>query len=136
MPRTTPIAQVMTSNVRTLDVDVKLSDVRQLLRAERCHHVPIVEDGRLVGIVSSRDLIGLLGGSSAASSAEIDELLDRRSSVAETMSRELTTMEPSESVDRAIDLIAEGRIHSVLVVDGEGRLAGIVTDSDLLAYLE
>lgn len=135
MPRTTPIAHVMTSKVRTLDVDAKLSEVRQLLRAEHCHHVPIVEGGRLVGVVSSRDLIGLLSGASAATSAEIDELLDRRSSVAETMSRDLASMDPSESVDRAIDLIAEGRIHSVLIVDGEGRLAGIVTDSDLLAYL-
>ncbi|MAE95827.1 MAG: hypothetical protein CL910_14310 [Deltaproteobacteria bacterium] len=135
MPRTTPIAQVMTSRVRSLGLDAKLGEVRQLLQAERCHHVPIVEGGMPAGIVSSRDLIRLLRGSTAASPAEIDDLLDRRSTVRETMSRDLVSMGPDESVDRAIDLIAEGDLHSVLVVDDEGRLVGIVTDRDLLAYL-
>lgn len=135
MPRTTPIDRVMTRGAHSLGLDAKLSEVRRLFRSERCHHVPILEGGAVVGILSSRDLLGLLRGSAAASPSEIDELLDRSSSVGEAMSRDLVTMRTHESVDVAIDLIAEGRVHAVLVLDDGGGLAGIVTDTDLLAYL-
>ncbi len=134
MPRTTPISQLMTSKVHSLGLEATLSEVRELLRAERCHHVPILDRGRLAGIVSSRDLIKLLQGSTASTPGEIDELLDR-SRVADVMSRDLATMGPEEDVGRAIDLVADGHLHSVLVVNDEGRLLGIVTDTDLLAYL-
>lgn len=135
MPRTTPIEKVMTPRVLSLGVDAKLSEVRRLFREEGCHHVPILDGGRVAGVISSRDLLALLRGSEAAGADEVDALLDGSGTVQGIMTRDLVTMRTDESVDVAIDLIAGGRVHSVLVVDAEGRLAGIVTDSDLLAYL-
>lgn len=133
MTKSVPVSQVMTSQVRTLGPDATLGEVRRLLRSERCHHVPIVDGGRLVGIVSSRDLLRRLQGSAPAGSTGLD-VLDHIG-VAELMSRDPVTLHPDESVDRAIDLIADGQLHSVLVVDDDGGLVGIVTDTDLLAYL-
>ena len=91
--------------------------MRQLLKREGCHHVPIVDGDRLTGMVSSRDLVRVLRDAVPVASLGVDELLDRSATVGQVMSRDLVTMCDDESVDRAIDLIADGHLHSVLVVD-------------------
>ncbi len=136
MPRSTPISDVMTKHVLAVGVDAKLSEVRQLLTGEDIHHVPVVEGRRPVGIISSRDLVQLVREAGASQAGlGIDDLLDRAGNLSEVMTRDLVTMRSDEAVDRAIDLIADGSIHSVLVVDLDHRLVGIVTDTDLLDYL-
>jgi len=129
------ISRIMTSGVRSLGVDASLSEVRHLLKSEGCHHVPIVDGDRLAGMISSRDLVRVLRDAVPVASLDVDELLDRSARLGEVMSRDLVTMRSDDPVERAIDLIADGRLHSVLVVDEDGRLVGIVTDADLLDYL-
>ena len=135
MPRRTPISQLMTTHVRTLAVDAKPSEARRVLSQERIHHLPIVENGKLVGLISSRDLVEVLRDAEAGGTESVDQILDRSSSVAKLMSTPLVTLRPDDPVERAIELVADGTIHSVLVLDGERRLVGIVTDTDLLDYL-
>ncbi len=135
MPRSTPISELMTSHVRTLAVDAKPSEARRLLSKERIHHLPIVENGILVGLLSSRDLVRVLRETRAGSAENPDEALDRAASLRSLMSTELVTLRADEPVERAVDLIADGSIHSVLVLDAARRLVGIVTDTDLLDYL-
>jgi CBS domain-containing membrane protein len=135
MTRKTPISEIMTSPVRTVPVDASLRAVRRVLTREGIHHVPVVEGATLVGIVSSRDLLRVYRAGRAEGSDDADALLDRGATVAEIMSTDLATIRSDESVETAIDRIASGRIHSVLVIDREDRLLGIVTDTDLLDYL-
>ena len=135
MSRKTPISQLMTTHVRTLGVDAKPSEARRVLSQERIHHLPIVENGKLVGLISSRDLVEVLRDAEAGGTESVDQILDRSSSVAKLMSTPLVTLRPDDPVDRAIELIADGTIHSVLVLDAERRLVGILTDTDLLDYL-
>lgn len=75
------------------------------------------------------------GGPHTSRSQKTDDLLDGGSTLAGVMSIELATIRSDENAEAAIDLIASGAIHSVLVVDREERLVGIVTDTDLLEYL-
>lgn len=135
MPRRTPISELMTTRVRSLDARAKPSEARRLLGEERVHHVPIVDAGAVVGMVSARDLLRALRAAPRGSGASVDEVLDRCGDVAQLMSSDLVTMRADESVEEAIERIADGAVHSVLVVDAGGRLAGIVTDTDLLDYL-
>jgi CBS domain-containing membrane protein len=135
MSRKTPISELMTTQVHTLEVGAKLSEVRRMLTEQRVHHVPIVAEGVPVGMVSSRDLVRILRAAKPAAGASIDETLDRSSTVAKVMSSELVTVGADESVERAIESIADGSVHSVLVLDAGRRLVGIVTDTDLLDYL-
>lgn len=125
----------MTSHVRTVGVGAKLSEVRRVISEGRFHHVPVVDDGVLVGIVSTSDLLRVYRAGAATTPEEIDDLLDRSATLADVMSTELTTLRADEPVERAIERIAEGRLHSVLVLDAQSRLVGIVTDTDLLDYL-
>lgn len=129
------MSEVMTSHVRTVGVGAKLSEVRRVISEGRFHHVPVVDDGVLVGIVSTSDLLRVYRAGAASTPEEIDDLLDRSATLADAMSTELTTLRADEPVERAIERIAEGRLHSVLVLDAQSRLVGIVTDTDLLDYL-
>lgn len=135
MPGRTPISKIMTTQVRTVGVDATLSDVRLLMVAEGFHHVPVLDGDTPVGVISSRDLVRIYLRPGSGCRGRADEGLDRASTLAETMSTDLVTMRSDESVDVAIDLVAEGAVHSVLVLDGEGRLVGIVTVIDLLDHL-
>jgi CBS domain-containing protein len=135
MQRKTPIAELMTRHVQTLEVGAKPSEARRLLSKQRMHHLPIVDRGVLVGMLSSRDLMRALRRAKAAPGESVDAVLDRSATVAEMMSTELVTARADESVEDAIERLADGSIHSVLVLDEGRRLVGIVTDTDLLDYL-
>jgi CBS domain-containing protein len=51
------------------------------------------------------------------------------------MTRELVTVRDDDPLDRAIDEIADAHIHSVLVLDGDERLVGILTDKNIVEFL-
>ena len=139
MTRHTPVSAVMTHGVRTLDVHAKFSEVRRALIANEFHHMPIIDGEALVGILSWRDLVRAYRtarrGAGTGDAFALDDLLDRTTSIDQVMSKDLVTLRADEPLERAIDLIADGHIHSVLVLDEDGKLVGIVTDKDIIAYL-
>jgi len=130
-----PISNVMSSNVTSVDVNDKFSVVRHILLGASFHHVPIVEGRTLVGIISTRDILKLSFDTSGISEDAVDEALDKSFSIAQTMQREIVTIDCDDTVQTAIDLLARGKFHSLPVVDEEGCLVGIVTSIDVLAYL-
>lgn len=123
----------MTSEVQTATRDATLEELGRLLMSQKCHHVPIVDDsGRPIGMVSSGDLIDAahrLGMSSFSPEAA------RSSTAGDVMSSHLETIYVDQTVDRAIERIGQGDIHSLVVLDHDDALAGIVTHRDLLRYL-
>lgn len=135
MVSTTPISECMTTHVTTLPIDAAPSEARRLLSREDINHLPVIERGRVVGVLSSRDLIRALRAAGASRGEAIDAILDRSANVADLMSREIVTIHPDDSVETAIDRIADGRLHSLLVLNDDRKLVGIVTDTDLLDYL-
>ncbi len=126
------VGEVMTSRVRTGSPDQSLESISRLLVAERCHHLPIVEGGRPVGMISASDLLRLARG-------DVSEPHEKGSlegkCAADVMTTPLETIEGDESVDDAIARIGRGGFHALIVVDEAGALAGIVTHHDLLDYL-
>lgn len=126
------VAEIMTSRVRTAEPGKRLSEIWQMLVDERCHHIPIVDDGRPVGMVSTRDLIRFARKHGAQ---KISEGLYGQETASDVMSTDLQTIDVAESVEAAIERIGLGDIHALVVLDDEGLLAGIVTNHDLLDYL-
>ena len=128
----------MTHKVHTLDVTQKLSSVRHALIANEFHHMPIMDGERLVGIVSWRDLVRAYRSDrdeNASDALDIDGSLDRNSTVADIMTTDLVTVRDDDPLDRAIDEIADAHIHSVLVLDSDERLVGILTDKNIIEFL-
>lgn len=135
MPRKTLISEVMTREVVTIDVRAPMSEVREILTTQKFHHLPVVDGDSLVGIISTNDLIRVMQKLPGATSDDLNDTLDRSTSIGETMRSDLFTMRSDETVEHAIDLLASGERHSLLIVDREEALAGIVTNIDLLEYL-
>ncbi len=138
MSRQVPVSVVMSRSVYTLDVASKLSAVRRALIANDFHHMPIVDGDVLVGMVSWRDLVRAYREASRSGEGTtlgVDDVLDRSASVEDVMTRDLVTVRDDDSLDRAIDRIADDHIHSVLVLDAEEELVGIITDKNIIEYL-
>ncbi|HEY7518834.1 MAG TPA: CBS domain-containing protein [Methylomirabilota bacterium] len=113
---------VMTRRVVTLTSDASLAEARRLLDQHRIRHVPVVRDGRLVGIVSDRDL-----RSAHATDA-------RHATVDSVMTPAPITIGPRTRIEDAARLLVARKIGGLPVVDGD-ELVGIVTGDDLLRAL-
>lgn len=99
-----------------------LVNAQSLMQREAVHQLPVVEKGALVGILSDRDL--------HAHSGYLE-----RTKVDAAMTERLITVAPTDTAAHAAHVLLEQRINAVPVVDGERRLIGIVSRSDLLRLL-
>lgn len=113
------IKQVMTSPVLTVTPDTRMSQFRELLRTHKFSGAPVVEEGRLVGIVSLEDLIKCLSGGRPDLS------------VGERMTRTVITVQEEESVVEAVKKFSEYGVGRLPVVDRQRRLSGILTATDI-----
>ena len=132
-PRRAPtVAAIMSRALVVVDHQDTVRRALELLHRHDIRHLPVVEGGRLVGVVSDRDLLCYRAPvelREPGAVAAFDALLDGR--VAAVMRPNVETVAPGESVDRVIDLLIDLRIGAVPVVDGE-RLVGIVSAIDVL----
>jgi len=135
MTLTSPVSYVMTRDVVTVQVGDRMSRVRGLMMEKGCHHMPILDGDDLVGIISARDLVQLGLSNVMKDGDNLDEALDAHFTIRDVMKTDLVTIRENDSIEKAIDVLADGSIHSVLVVNKEDRLVGIATNIDLLDYL-
>ena len=112
------------SEVETIAADAALSDAVELLGEKRIGALPVVEDGRIVGIVSERDVIYCLREHGR-------EALDL--TVSQAMSAPAVTVDSQTQVLSALALITERRIRHLPVVE-HGQIRGIVSIGDLVKY--
>jgi acetoin utilization protein AcuB len=117
------VRDVMVTNPVTVRPHETERHAYQLMRDHRFRHLPVVEDGHLVGILSDRDLRPVLLSPTLA-----------RARVGELMSENLTTVGPEALVEEAASLLVVKKIGCLPVV-ADGRLVGIVTETDLLGVL-
>jgi CBS-domain-containing membrane protein len=130
-----PIRKLMTEDVKTVQVGDPMSKVRRLMMIGGFHHVPVLDGVDLVGIVSTRDLMRLSYALVEKTSEGVDAALDRQYSLEQVMEKDLITLRMDEPIHAAVDLLADGCPHSVLILNKDDFLVGIVTNIDLLEYL-
>ena len=122
------VGRRMKRDLVTVPPGASLSEAARLLKANRIHHLPVVEGERLLGIVTDTDLRNAtLGG--AAGTGEGAPL-----TVGEVMTRNVVTLSPEDTIDDAMLILSRQRFGALPVVDG-GRLVGIVAKTDVLSAL-
>lgn len=122
------IDRVMTTKPAAVEPTVPISTARRLLEPGRIHHLPVVEQGLLAGIVSTSDLLKfhlLQGGAESA-----DE-----TPVAQIMEVNPVTLESNASLRDAANKLSVGGYHALPVIEPDRTLVGIVTTSDLITHL-
>jgi acetoin utilization protein AcuB len=120
------VGKRMTRNPRTVSPDDSLSFAAGILREHRFHHLPVVEGGRLVGILSDTDLRNV---SFAAIPAEEGAKGDQP--VRAAMRSEVWSVTPDDSVEDALLILTREKFGALPVLSGD-RLVGIITRADLL----
>lgn len=133
--RNEPITSVMTTDLVSIDRDQPLSDAYHALQGAPYHHIPVLDGDRPVGMLSSTDILKLVYDVEGASDKMLTSMLDHQFTIDDAMTTDLVTLADSTTVHDAAELLADGRRHSVLVLNADGSLAGIVTTTDLVRYL-
>ncbi|MCA9708669.1 MAG: CBS domain-containing protein [Myxococcales bacterium] len=135
MKRNVPIKSIMSTDMVTVNVTMKLSEVRRLMTEQRIHHIPVVSGSKLVGLLSATDMIRLSFSAYGADERAVDAMLDHEFTIEQVMKKDLTTIKGTSMVREAAKLLRDGAFHSLPVVDDDGQLLGIVTSTDLIRYL-
>jgi CBS domain-containing protein len=125
------ISELMTDKPITVDPETLMLEARQRMREERIRHLVVTDDGRVVGIVTDRDVrLNLPSPATSLSVWEVNYLLARLT-VGEIMSAPVIVVDPDRPAAEAARIIIDHKIGALPVVD-EGRLVGIVTESDFV----
>ncbi len=125
----------MTTAVVSIDRDQPLSEAYEALRGAPYHHIPVLENERPVGMLSTSDILRLVYDVEGSDDKMLRSMLDHQFSIDDAMTAELVTLPETATVHDAAEVLAEGRMHSVVVVSTDGTVAGIVTTTDLIRYL-
>jgi CBS domain-containing protein len=115
------IQEAMTPNPTTIEPATPAREAARTLKAEDVGALPIVEDGKLVGVITDRDLaIRVLA-----------EGKDVNTPVSEIASKDIVTVDPQQSLEEAARLMAEHQVRRLPVVEEDGKLVGILAQADV-----
>lgn len=113
------IHEVMSSKLHTTVPDMPLAKVLEILRINRISGVPVMQDGKLIGILSIEDIVRAM------------EKNDLSATVKQYMTHEVVTVADYESIVKAIKTFSESRLGRLPVVDKDDELVGMITKGDI-----
>ncbi|MGD0678592.1 MAG: CBS domain-containing protein [Polyangiaceae bacterium] len=129
------IADLMSRHVVTVTPEQDLETIRRLFDEHRFHHLLVIDRGRLVGVISDRDVL-------RATSPFVHTLAERTQDIAtlrkrahQIMAREPVVAHRHDSVAKAAEAMLTHRVSCLPVLTADGRVEGIVSSRDLLRSL-
>lgn len=125
----TPISEIMTKDVICVQAEDSVLKVEEIFSCNPIHHIMVVEDGELVGVVSKTDMMLLY--KEYAYTAE--KLNASGMLIEDIMTPDPLSLEIDDTIGLAADIIMANKFHSIPVVD-DGKLVGIVTNHDLVKF--
>lgn len=125
----------MNPKVITVDVSEPMLGATKLMKENQIRHLPVLREGKLVGIITDRDL--KRASPSDATSLEAHELLYiiANIKVGEIMTRNPITVPCDYTVEEAAEVLLKNRISGMPVVDKEGKVVGTITQTDIFRVL-
>jgi acetoin utilization protein AcuB len=124
------VRSIMTPEVIVVSPRTTIAEALTLSRRHRIRHLPVVEDGRLVGLVTDRDLRLAMPPIWADHHDELRAMLHEKT-VGDVMVEEIITVTPATPIEEAARLLHTHRIGCVPVMEDD-RLIGIMTETDVL----
>lgn len=125
------VRDVMSTGLHTLSPEATLGDAVAVMSKQRIRHLPIVDDGRVVGMISDRDLKMALGPDAA--SLSLDEIDPRQADgeISWFMTEGVFTVQADASLREAGAMLVEHRVGALPVLDGRA-LVGVLSVVDVL----
>jgi CBS domain-containing protein len=130
-----PVADIMTTDVYTADVDKDtLFDVKDLMLNKGLRHVPVVHGKKLVGIISKTDIDRLIFSRMFEEEEDADEAVLEMLKIEQVMTHKPKVVQADTTVRKVAEILAKEEFHALPVVDGD-KLVGIVTTTDVIKYM-
>jgi acetoin utilization protein AcuB len=121
------IEQIMTRKIVTVEMDDKLSVVKEIFDHLKFHHVLVLEYKKLAGIVSDRDLLKAISPNLGTRTETTRDSASLSKRVHQIMTHKPITLHPSATLDDAVNLFATHQVSCIPVVDIDNNPLGIVT---------
>ena len=123
------VADIMTTNVVSISSNTSLAEARRILDAHHLRRLPVIDRGKLVGVVS-KDALDRMGPSQLTTFS-VHELgyLVNKITVKEVMRREVVTVTPDATIEKAVALAQSNRVGILVVLEGD-KVVGVTTTND------
>jgi len=130
----TRVREIMQRNVVTISAGERLSTVEDIMTLGRLRHMPVVQGGDLVGVVSERDLLRASLSNLTAYGSDERRAFLHGVEIARVMSKPPIVIGSEALVEDAARVMVEHKIGCLPIVDDSEKLIGLVTETDVLRY--
>jgi CBS domain-containing protein len=131
----TPVTKVMSAAPTTIQRGQPISVAYEILNQAPFHHLPVLDGDAPVGVLSSTDILRLAYDLDGTDERTISAILNHQFTIDDAMTAELSTLPDTATIKDAAEVLCSGTVHSVIVLDENNRLGGIVTTTDLVQFL-
>lgn len=129
-PRTA--ADIMTTEVLSVDESESMQSVTEILEVFRFRHMPVTDDGALLGLLSQRDVLRASASSASPQRETEGTFLGQTLRVKDIMSNEVRTVRPETPLAEVAELMVNHKHGCVPVVTGHNMLVGLITEADFV----
>lgn len=127
-------SDLMTRHVVTVSMDDSLAKVRELFERFKFHHLVVEEQGRVVGVISDRDLLKNISPFLGKFDERTQDANSLKKKVHQTMTRALIVATPDMPIQEVGLLMTQNRISCVPIVNKQMKIEGIITARDILKW--
>jgi CBS domain-containing protein len=128
------VSEIMTKNVVSISLDEKLDLVDEIMSSGEIRHMPVTQGGRVIGIVSQRDLLRSKLSTLIDFPDEDRKSLLESTDVEKVMTSSVKFADPKEPVTHAVSRMLEEKIGCLPVVNQDHELIGLITETDVMRY--
>lgn len=129
-----PVTEIMTRNILRISLKDNLSTAESLMKKNHIRHLPVVENERIVGMVSLNDLLRISFADAVDTDGEeVETSVYDMFTIEQVMTKKVEWISSKTSVEEAARLFLEYEFHALPVVDND-CLTGIVTTTDVIRY--
>jgi acetoin utilization protein AcuB len=125
--------EIMQSDVVVLGPAASLRDASELMHSHDVRHLPILENGQLVGIISDRDIRCHLSELFLSQPESVPSEARKSMKVRQIMQTKPITVDPDSDIQDVIESMLDSKIGAVVVTDTEGHLQGMISYEDVLS---
>ena len=130
-----PVSTLMSTELITVAPEETLFHVKEIFDRHNIHHLPVVQDRKIVGILSKADFLHFVRGFARTTADRINEESHLRSwKVEEVMVHGLAKVDQDEPIRTALEVFKTNRLHALPIVEGD-ILVGILTTYDIIKAL-
>lgn len=130
-----PISTIMTKDLITVNPSDPLAKVKEIFNTHKIHHIPVVRDTSIVGMISKSDFLHFIRGVHHSTYDEFIEQSRLRSYRAEDlMTKGLAKLEPEDKINVALEVFKENLFHAIPICK-DHELVGIITTFDVIRTL-